>query len=100
MLPSNGKNAEALKIKTKTNVIMAAAQTFDIFMSKFSIWKAYKSGLGLKFGTKPNSHQLIIQEVFIQFADQNWRKKCQKEDFGTRKVVIISGYPGEKLHIC
>ena len=79
---------------------MAAAQTFDIFMSKFSIWKAYKSGLGLKFGTKPNSHQLIIQEVFIQFADQNWRKKCQKEDFGTRKVVIISGYPGEKLHIC
>ena len=58
---------------------MAAAQTFDIFMSKFSIWKAYKSGLALKFGTRPNSHQLIIQEVFIQFADQIYGEKSAKK---------------------
>ena len=79
---------------------MAAAQTFDIFMSKFSIWKAYKSGLALKFGTRPNSHQLIIQEVFIQFADQNWRKKCQIEDCENRKVVIISRNQVAKFQIC
>ena len=62
---------------------MAAAQsqTFDIFMSKFSIWKAYKSGLGLKFGTKPNSHQLIIQEVFFHtFSGRNWEKPSDKEE--------------------
>ena len=67
---------------------MAAGQTFDIFMSKFSIWKAYKSGLALKFGKTQNSHQLIIQEVFLLQVKTG--KKCQKEDYDNRKVVIIS----------
>ena len=44
---------------------MAGRQTYDIFMSKLSFWKAYKIGsLGVKFGSKVNSHQLIIEEVF------------------------------------
>ena len=49
---------------------MAGRQTYDIFMSKLSFWKAYKIGsLGVKFGSKTNSHQLIIQEVFHYFSN-------------------------------
>ena len=60
---------------------MAGAQKFDIFMSKYSIWTAYKSGLGLKFGGRPYSHQLIIEEVYFHtFSGQKWIKQRVKKN--------------------
>ena len=59
---------------------MAGPQKFDVFMSKYSIWTAYKSGLGLKFGGRPHSHQLIIQEVFFKYFQVKTVKKTKCEN--------------------
>ena len=76
--PSNGENAEA-QTKTITKTEMAGSQKYDVFMSKKSIWDIYRAEkLGIKYGKKANSHQLIIEEVSLKFL-QNfdsvmWKK--------------------------
>ena len=47
---------------------MAGSQKYDVFMSKKSIWDIYRAEkLGIKYGKKANSHQLIIEEVILKF---------------------------------
>ena len=65
---------------------MAGSQKYDVFMSKKSIWDIYRAEkLGIKYGKKANSHQLIIEEVILKFLQvfyqlQVWKKVCVKCD--------------------
>ena len=99
VLPSNGKNAEALKFKTNIKRNHGRGSNFWHFYVQIFDLEGLQVWSGLEVWDKAEFPSIDHSRGIYPIRRSNiWRKKCQKEDRENRKLVITDQV--SKLRIC